>query len=338
MRRLQNARQRLTERAAAWAMRRQGADHLPLRLMSRRLYILPTRTGVGFGVMLFGMLLAGLNYANSLALLFTFMLAGLALVAMHQCHRNLLGLLVTEAGTTAAFAGSVGRLSFVLENTARAARPGIELQFGEQSRTSCNLGARASARCELSIAAPRRGRIRIDRVKVSSAYPFGLFRAWTWVHLPLALLVYPATRGTHRAPHGAAGRTGRSSQHEPGEDEWAGLRDFRDGDSSRQVAWKVYARGLPLLVKEYSAEAGATHEFSFASLPGVDPETRLEQLARWIVDADARGERYALVLPGRIVELGGGVAHRERCLAALAVFGLPADDPPPAGARRGNAP
>ena len=37
------------------------------------------------------MLLAGLNYTNSLALFLTFLLAAFALVVMQQCHRNLLG-------------------------------------------------------------------------------------------------------------------------------------------------------------------------------------------------------------------------------------------------------
>ena len=71
--------------------RRQGPDALPLTLVRRRLYILPTRAGLTFGALLFLMLLAGLNYGNSLALFLTFLLAGFALVGMQQCHRNLLG-------------------------------------------------------------------------------------------------------------------------------------------------------------------------------------------------------------------------------------------------------
>ncbi|MGH8179972.1 MAG: DUF58 domain-containing protein, partial [Steroidobacteraceae bacterium] len=81
----------MQERAADWARRRQGPDRLPLRLARRRLYILPTRAGIAFAALLLTMLGAGLNYANSLALLLTFLLAGFALVAMHECHRNLLG-------------------------------------------------------------------------------------------------------------------------------------------------------------------------------------------------------------------------------------------------------
>src|SRR4029079_2177516 len=85
-------RVRLTERIARWARKRQGEDLLPVVLRARRLYILPTRAGYGAAVLLFVMLVAGLNYTNSLALLLTFLLAGFVLVGMHECQRTLLGL------------------------------------------------------------------------------------------------------------------------------------------------------------------------------------------------------------------------------------------------------
>src|SRR5690606_39813837 len=47
-------RHRLDERLAAWVLRRQGADSLPVEIGRRRLYVLPTRAGIGFGVLLFG--------------------------------------------------------------------------------------------------------------------------------------------------------------------------------------------------------------------------------------------------------------------------------------------
>src|SRR5437016_10680983 len=72
------------ERAAAWMRRRQGADLLPVALERRRLYILPTGTGVAFAALLFLMLIAGLNYGNSLALFLTFLLGAFALEREEQ--------------------------------------------------------------------------------------------------------------------------------------------------------------------------------------------------------------------------------------------------------------
>src|SRR4051812_42155337 len=87
-------RQRLRRGVAAWARRRQGEDRLPVQIATRRIYILPTRAGLAFAALLLLMLLAGLNYGNSIALLITFLLAGFGLIAMHLCHRNLAGTVV----------------------------------------------------------------------------------------------------------------------------------------------------------------------------------------------------------------------------------------------------
>ena len=93
-------------------------------------------------------------------------------------------------------------------------------------------------------------------------------------------------------------------------------------DSPRQVDWKAYAREAPLLVKEYVQGASELRIFDFAQLGALDQETRLSQLARWVVDAEAHGERYGLMLPGAQIAPDRGPEHRHRCLATLARFGL----------------
>lgn len=122
-------------------------------------------------------------------------------------------------------------------------------------------------------------------------------------------------------PSHAANGSGRSLHQGPGAEEWIGLREFRDGDSPRRVAWTAYARGAPLLVKEYGSGGSDIRIFRFDALAGLDVESRLEQLARWVVDAEAHGESYGLELPGTTIEPGRGPQHRHRCLTALACHG-----------------
>src|SRR4029078_5462775 len=112
----------LRRRLRSWARLREGEDRLPFSIGTRRIYILPTRGGVAFAGLLFVMLLAGLNYANSIALLITFMLSGFALIAMHLCHRNLAGTVVRGIATVDAFAGEHGRILVTLENPADTPR------------------------------------------------------------------------------------------------------------------------------------------------------------------------------------------------------------------------
>ncbi|HUK02172.1 MAG TPA: DUF58 domain-containing protein [Steroidobacteraceae bacterium] len=317
-------RARLKRRMAAWVLKRQGRDELPVELRARRLYILPTRAGVGFALLLLCMLIAGLNYGNSLALFLTFWLVGLALVAMYRCHRNLLHVVTAEALTTACFAGERGRITLTLRNDSALARQRIELDLTEDAaeNASVDLPVLSTRALSISVSAPVRGILRIGRLRLSTSYPFGLFRAWTWLHLPLELIVYPRPRGNLPPPQHAGTKPGQAARGAGDEDEWLGLRVFRAGDSPRQVAWKAYARGAPLLVKEYASAGSDLRVLDYADLRSLGPEARLEQLARWIVDAEARDEHYALMLPGTQLDPDRGPEHRHRCLKALALYGL----------------
>jgi uncharacterized protein (DUF58 family) len=68
-------------------------------------YILPTRAGWAFAIVLAVSFIAGLNYGNGLAMLLSFWLAGFGLVAMLQSHRRLAGTRITDATAEPAFAG-----------------------------------------------------------------------------------------------------------------------------------------------------------------------------------------------------------------------------------------
>jgi uncharacterized protein (DUF58 family) len=319
------------ERFASWARRRQGADTLPVGVHYRRIYILPTRAGWSFALLLFGMFIAALNYGNSIALFLTFWLGGFALVALHRCHRNLLGVRLTSATAAATFAGSNGALDLTLENPVAPIRYGIEADLARAAAVGCDLAARGASRLTLPVPTQARGRLRIDRLRLSTALPFGLVRAWTWVYLPLEMIVYPRARGVLPLPAAGGATPGIVVRGGGDEDEWLGLRGFRDGDSPRQVAWKAYAHGAPLLVKEYESSGAAERRFDFEQLAGLDTERSLEQLTRWVLDAENRGERYALALPGFNIAADHGPQHEERCLCALALYGLA---PPRAGAAK----
>jgi uncharacterized protein (DUF58 family) len=312
---------RLRARGAAWARRRQGEDRLPVPISTRRVYILPTRPGVAFAALLLVMLLAGLNYSNSIALLFTFLLVGFALIAMHLTHRNLVGVTLRGVATVDGFAGEHGRILVTLENGADTPRIGLDCETDRTERIPVDVAAGGSARADLSLALARRGRVRIDRVRVSTAFPFGLFRAWTYAHLNIDVLAWPPPRGRLEPPPEAASGGSSPAVHRAGDEEWAGLREFRNGDSPRQVAWAAFARGRGLLVKVYESPVAHQRSFDLASVPGADLEIRLEQLAAWVVAAHARGERYGLKVGAREIPPGAGNEHRDRCLDALALHG-----------------
>lgn len=311
---------RLRHKARAWARRRQGIDTDPIVLSGRRIYIMPTGLGIAFALMLFAMFLGAMNYANNLALGLTFTLGALGLTAMHYCHRNLAGVRLLSAACEPVFAGQVARFHIALENTAPLARH--ELMIGNQYSAADPVRIDPAGRAVLAIDLPavHRGYLPLDYFEISTRHPFGLFRAWAYLHMDLGCVVYPRPAAREVPAPPVHTDTGGAQDSIRGDEDFAGLRTYHPGDSLRRIAWKAYAREQGLHVKVYAGTAVTSHMFDWDSLQGLDTEARLSQLCRWIEDAYASGRAFGLRLPGLEVPPNIGAVHRQRCLTALALF------------------
>ncbi len=311
---------RTRQLAQRWIRRRQGPDAGPVALHRGRIYILPTRLGLVFAAMLLGMLLGSLNYANNLGLGLTFLLAALGLVAMHACHRNLLGVTLAGAGAEPPFAGQDARFLVSLANPSPQPRLDLEAVVDGRRERPVSLEPQGAGGLALRLPTRRRGRVRLSRYELETRYPLGLFRAWAVLHPETDCLVYPAL--AERAPAPPPSTAGGSGGEQgAGEEDFAGLKDYHPGDPPRRIAWKAHARGGSLLVKQFAGAVAPAQVFDLAQAPGTDLERRLSVLARWIVDAHAAGAAFGLRLPGLEIPPEPGELQRRRCLEALAAFG-----------------
>src|SRR3972149_4595322 len=84
-------------------------------LAQRRVYILPTRHGITFGLALLLMLICSINYTLSLGYALTFLLAGMGLVSMLHTYRNLAHLYVSAARVEPVFVGEQAKFALPLE-------------------------------------------------------------------------------------------------------------------------------------------------------------------------------------------------------------------------------
>lgn len=313
---------RLRKRTRAWARRRHRVDADPLTIPTRRVYILPTRLGLMYSGMLFLMFLGAMNYSNNLALGLTFILASMGLVAMHHCQRNLAGLRIASTITQPVFAGQMAHFVIAIESDSKNSRHEIVAEVDGSIATPISIAPASRAIATVEVQSEHRGRLALDHVQISTHYPFGLFRAWTHVYIPMMCVVYPKPAERSEAPPLMQTDIGGALDSQLGDEDFAGLRTFHPGDSPRRIAWKAYARGQELQVKQYSGTAVTSHIFDWDSLSGVGTELRLSSICRWIEDAHAAGRAYGLRMPGVDIAANVGIAHRQRCLTLLALFGL----------------
>jgi len=313
-------RQAAIRQLRAWAARRHGRDSLPIKIGRRRIYILPTRFGLMLAFVLVAMMIAGLNYNSNLGLAFAFLMVSVALVTMHHCNRNLLGLQVDVTTEVDAFAGREASFEFVLRNDANVDRRDVEIRcLGAAGMRS--IPARSSESVRVAVPVPRRGVLRLDQFELRTRYPFGWFHAWTYVQGSLTAYVAPSPHGNRTLP--AVGGVGSVSRSEVrGDEDFAGLRAYEPGVPLKHMAWKVLARGGEAAVQSFTSLASQPEWLEWSSLEGQDTETRLSQLCLWVLESEAAQRVFGLRIPGKEIPPARGAAHRFACLRALAIYGI----------------
>lgn len=308
----------------AWAKRRQGIDPPDIELQSRRIYILPTRSGLIFGAIVFVMLLGAMNYNNNLGFALSFLLAAVGIVSIHHCHHNLAQLRIATLGAEPVFAGDTWKFRFVLHNERARARWQLRLGWDGNKRETCaDIDPSTQRIFELPLDAPRRGLHAVPRLRVASCYPLGLLEAWSWLNLDLNGLAYPRPAGDSAAT--LVADQAASGLSAAGDDDYWGTRQWRPGDSPRRMAWKALARTGQKLVHEYRGGSGAPVWIDWDSGPDDAAETRIARLARQVLQAHAAGTDYGLRIPGVVLNPDQGPEQRHRCLRALALLN-PAPD------------
>lgn len=288
-------------------------------LGQRRLYILPTQLGLAWCVLLMLMFAGAVNYNLSLGYAMLFWLVAMMLVSSIHANLNLAGLELTATLGRPTFAGEAMQLQITVRQPRTRLRPLLTLYQGDR-RARLDLGEEEK-RADLALPTERRGRFVPGRVTLETRYPLGLFRCWTYLDFDVAGLVWPAPErnAPPLQPSGHDPQDGRRVV--AGSDDFAGLRDYRAGDALRLIAWRQSARNDDLLSRLYQSQHSESLWLDWNGLPnGMSVEARLSRLCRWVLDADEAGLSYGLRLP--TVDLGPdhGPTHRERCLAALALF------------------
>lgn len=115
----------------------------------------------------------------------------------------------------------------------------------------------AETRLTWSIKPEKRGRERVELAFVGSLFPFGFLRKSFAAKAACEVTVWPAPIEYRRFPVAAwrraqpgvpVSRTGQSG-------DLLTLRNYREGDSHRQIHWKASARLRRLVVRQFSADS-----------------------------------------------------------------------------------
>ncbi len=287
----------------------------------RQLYMLPTRDGLVFCVLLVVQLLIAVNYGNGLAYAMTFLLGALAVISMLYTHRNLFALRVGTGTHTAVFAGEPARFQFLVANSRRTPRFGVVVTHNKTEIACVDIHPGATVAVEVPLTTTRRGYLAAPAIVVATRFPLGLLYSWSKrVELPGRCLVYPRPAPPTPWPANTDVALNPTTGQRQTGDDYIGARAFRPGDSPRHVDWKAVARGRDWHTKEFGGANQSSIWLDWDSLAGLATEARLSLLTRWVLQAQQDGQHYGLRLPGKTLTPDHGEPHLRACLTALALF------------------
>jgi len=289
--------------------RQPAADNVTL--VQKLIFILPTRYGWWFLLLISLLYLMGTNYQNNLILLLSYLMLSIFLLTIVLSYQNLSGLTLQCATPAEGFAGDC--IPVQLNMTSN--KPHFMLQMGLVSQTDSILLTELSSAVTLSVNTSKRGRYSLPRIKITSQYPLGLWRAWSYVALKQIYWVYPAPdpdTTTLQHPDSASG----TANIESGDT----LAAYRSGESVRHLIWKRLARDPFNPVVRQQQQANAEPDWVVVpALTGEALEQALRRACQQLLQLEQSQHQYGVKLPGITIAQSSGAFHLQRCLQELAL-------------------
>jgi uncharacterized protein (DUF58 family) len=313
-----------------------------------------TREGKYFVGITFGVGFAAINTGNNLLYLLLGMMLSLIIASGVLSEMSLRGLRVVRNPPPRLHAGRPFLMGIGLENSkTRLPSFSVEVEDLVEDRPldkKCyflKLPAGRLQHTSYRHVFPRRGRCRFTAFRLSTKFPFALFRKSRLVDLQTEVLVFPQLIPVGRAPpprslahgdesHGSMGRRG----------EFHGLREFREGDDPRDIHWRSSARKGRSIVREH--EDQSRHRvtlFLDNALPGGERctdeaaraglERAISLAASYAADYLERGYAVRMVMRGETVPWLRGSAQLVRLLRVLALLEAATEETPFSGAPDG---
>ena len=161
------------------------------------------------------------------------------------------------------------------------------------------------------------GRKKIEKIRMSTRYPFGFFYVWRYFNISVEYFVFPNPSGEAPLVNSMPEGEEQGLNRQLNGDDFSEHKNYVYGDSHKHIDWKAYARGRPLLTKKFEEGQRETVLIDMDDAKG-NQERKARQVSKWIHDCDQEDFSYAVKIKNRMIPLGHGEKHKSSCLKFLA--------------------
>ncbi len=300
--------------------KRSGPFDGAVTLTRDRVYIIPTKAGLIFSLLLLTLLIGSINYEKNLGFVLTFLLTGIGNILLLSTWRNIAGLELKNSMSLPVFSGQAATFSVQLVNHQLFDRFSIAIsQHGtEQDIVDCSASSKQII--NFKVETNKRGLLNAGRFRLYTEFPSGLFVAWTWVDLSMSCMVYPAPDNNIKMPVFDHSDNGNSDSSGKGLENFSHLRKYQQGDNISRISWKAAAKNDELFSKEFIGSKPVTHWINWNDIPARDNEQRLSIMTALIIHAKKNQQCYGIRLPEKQIQPDSGDKHFHQCLTALALY------------------
>ena len=297
-----------------------------VKLTLNNIFILPSKKSLGLLLVLALMLIAAINYQNSLIYLFAFWLSSAWLVSIHMTFRNLAGVNIEVIGHENCHAEQ--QATVILRITPNKARlddlclywdkpikaPPFWLSFHENE----------PKQIELTYPSKKRGPLQPERLVVAVRSPAGLAVAWSQILLQVDWLIYPKPQKRvehHLEAHHVHSNEEVTQRSQEGQTDYSHLRRYQAGDHLKRIHWRHYAKTDELSTRVFVDYRKNDQWIYWHEYDGLDLEARLSAICAKVLDYSAQQINFGLSLPEQEFAASKGEHHTQLCLEALAAYG-----------------
>jgi uncharacterized protein (DUF58 family) len=215
-----------------------------------RVYIFPTRMG-GYCLGLIAlMFLLSIGYSNNLLLIFTITLLGLNLIWLVNSHFHLARLTPGQFFVEDGHAGSPQLVTFRWKRWPQGHVSWDLKLISEENQSDVRILSQEEGRTSGEIILPSRGLYHWGHLLVKTDRPFGLYKTWIYFKADVTAHAYPPLQKDLPLPSPEISeREGAIAGDKKGDEGLRGLAQYQ-GEGSKRISWKHYAKSGELFVKE----------------------------------------------------------------------------------------
>jgi len=312
-----------------------------------RIFILPTRFGTYFIIIIFTLFLISLSYGQSLALTGTFIFVSVVVVSAHYTNFNLYGIRhISHGKNMNIFADE--DFYIWLKNEWSKPRPDIKVEVilknnfkNEYLKLEGECSIRRKDRGKFILESNKeflkRGVYSFSKIRIATDFPFGLFRYWSFLEPGSSLVyIYPRPINPKQKTQGRFQYQNKRNREDlknkdpfhvenpqtlqHGSDSFHEHAKYENTGGINRIDWKIYSRTNELYHKKYQDFNQSQYLLDRKDWPQFSLEEQLSILCYWVREYTAKGHKFALVLQNEYPIWGEGKEFEMICLRRLCEF------------------